>query len=274
MSAAGPDLAVLLVAVSAAAALVGFIAWVRPGSRTLLLAGEGAGVTAAVLAVVVWALRWRSAGHLPLFGTFESSLSLAVAVLGAAIVLRLVTPAARRVWPVACVVAGAVVAHGLLFDPTAFPLTISERSWVVDVHAVVAWAAFGALAVNAALALSCLVRPTAPGEGSGHWLSRTLTIGFALHSAMLATGSFYKFLLFGTPWSFDPVETLGLVAWLAYGTLLHMHLFAGWEGRKLAAWCLGLFVVLVVSYRGIVYFPAWSTYHVFDMDLRMHVTGR
>ncbi len=63
------------------------------------------------------------------------------------------------------------------------------------------------------------------------------------------------------------------MAWLAYGTLLHMQLLAGWEGRRLAVWCLSLFLLLIVSYRGIVYFPAWSTYHIFDMDLRIHVTG-
>ena len=105
-------------------------------------------------------------------------------------------------------------------------------------------------------------------------LSFTLSLGFALHTAMLASGSLYKFLLFGRAWSFDPIETLGFVAWVAYGTLLHMHLFAGWEGRRLAAWSLGLFLLLLVSYRGIVYFPAWSSYHILDMDLRMHLMSQ
>ena len=53
-----------------------------------------------------------------------------------------------------------------------------------------------------------------------------------------------------------------------------MHLFAGWNGRRLAGWCVFTFVILIVSYRGIVYFPSWATYHIFDMDLRMHVTGK
>ncbi len=90
---------------------------------------------------------------------------------------------------------------------------------------------------------------------------------------MLVSGSVYKFLLFGKAWSFDPIETLGFAAWVAYGTLLHMHYFAGWRGRRLARWCLTVFILLLVSYRGIVWFPAWSTYHIFDMDLRIHVTG-
>ena len=75
----------------------------------------------------------------------------------------------------------------------------------------------------------------------------------------------------GVAWSFDPIETLGIVAWLSYGTLLHLHFFAHWRDRRLAAWGLGLFGLLVLSYRGIVYFPSWSTYHIFDVGLREHL---
>ena len=188
-------------------------------------------------------------------------------------IARLIWPEGRIVWPVAGAVAAATVAHGRLFSPEAYPLTISERSWVVDIHAFVAWAAFGCLAVNAGLALHRVVVRKPSGPWADRALAGSLSLGFLLHSGMLASGSLYKFLLFGTAWSFDPIETLGIVAWVSYGTLLHMHLLAGWEARQLAGWCLALFVILVVSYRGIVYFPSWSTYHIFDMDLRLHLTG-
>jgi ABC-type transport system involved in cytochrome c biogenesis permease subunit len=282
-----------LIGLGAVGGVVGLAAWRKPGSTGLQRVALACGQACLLLSVAAWAARWRAAGHLPLFGTYESSLSLAAAVMLAALVGQ------RRVggvglWPVACGVAAALVAHGALYDPTIYALTISERSWVVDIHAIVAWAAFGALTANAALALWILVAtqgspPTADastdeaaglraGRISGsdprpRWLAFTLSLGFFLHTAMLVSGSFYKFLLFGKAWSFDPIETLGFVAWVAYGTILHLHLFAGWEGRRLAVWCLSLFLLLVVSYRGIVYFPAWSTYHIFDMDLRIHVTG-
>ncbi len=126
----------------------------------------------------------------------------------------------------------------------------------------------GALLANAGLAF--LVLRQWGGEAAVRRMAFTLSLGFVLHSAMLASGSLYKFLLFGRTWSFDPIETLGLVAWVAYGTLLHMQLLGGWSGRRLAGWCLALFVLLVISYRGIVYFPSWSTYHIFDVDLRFH----
>lgn len=257
------------IGLSAAAAAAGWAGWLAPGRRALRRFGDSLGWAAFAAVAAAWSGRWLEAGHLPLFGTWESALSLALAILASA----LLWPRAARLplYPVAAAVAAAILLHGAAYDDTPYALTISERSWVVDVHAVIAWAAFGALTANAGFALHRLVRRVEAADSRA--LEVSLSAGFLLHSAMLASGSFYKFLLFGRVWSFDPIETLGLVAWMAYGTLLHLHLLAGWEGRRLAAWCVALFALLVVSYRAIVYFPAWSTYHVFDMDLRIHVTG-
>jgi len=255
------------------ASLLGFLTWTAPRSRLGARVADGAGLVCLGGSVAAWIARWRMAGHLPLFGTYESALSLAVAVLAAALLARVAMRNESAPWPLACATAGLLLGHGLAFDPTAYALTISERSWVVDVHAVLAWAAFASLTLNAAMALLRLTGGGVAPARRDRRLAFTLSLGFVLHSAMMASGSLYKFLLFGRLWSFDPVETLGFVAWIGYGTLLHMHLFAGWSGKRLARWCLGLFVLLLVSYRGIVYFPSWSTYHVFDMDLRMHLTG-
>jgi ABC-type transport system involved in cytochrome c biogenesis permease subunit len=267
------SIASALVALCAASALVGFAAWYRPRSPALVWSARLAGFVCLGVVGAVWLARWWTAGHLPLFGMYESALSVAVAVLLVAALTVSGKPVAVGLWPVACTVCAALLAHGLRYDPTIFPLTISERSWVVDVHALLAWAAFGMLAANGGFALLRLLRGTKSFPGIDRRLASTLSLGFVLHSAMLASGSFYKFLLFGRAWSFDPIETLGLVAWVSYATLLHLHLFSRWEGRRLAAWCLVLFLLLTASYRGIVYFPTWSTYHIFDMDLRLHVVG-
>jgi ABC-type transport system involved in cytochrome c biogenesis permease subunit len=260
-----------LVTLCTVSATVGFGAWRRPQSRGLVRAAQILGYVCLAAVGSIWLTRWWQAGHLPLFGTFESSLSVSVAVLGATAVTARRESGSVGLWPIACIVSAALLAHGARFDTTVFPLTISERSWIVDVHALLAWAAFGALAANTGFALVRLLGGSTANPRLDRRIAFTLSTGFMLHSAMLASGSFYKFLLFGRAWSFDPVETLGLVAWVSYGTLLHMHVFSGWQGRRLAAWCLALFLVLTASYRGIVYFPSWSTYHIFDMDLRLHV---
>lgn len=242
-----------------------------PRARTLDL---GARVLAGVFLAGVaaaWTGRFAEAGHLPLFGTYESALSLALATMIAATLWDRFGRGGP-VAPLACLVSAALLAHGAAFDTTPYALTISERSWVVDVHAVLAWAAFGALAVATILALVIVVRP-GDGDGRAAALTGALSIGFFGLSGMLVSGSVYKFLLFGRAWSFDPIEVLGFATWLCYGTLLHLRLMARWDARRLAVWSLAAFALLVVSYRVIVYFPPWSTYHIFDMDRRVHVVG-
>jgi ABC-type uncharacterized transport system permease subunit len=251
--------------------LVGLSAWVWRTERFAHVLWGVMGSSSAVLVFVAWVMRFSHAGHLPLFGTYESALSLALAVTVAAFVWEALGGFKLGVVPIASLIAAALLGHGLRFDSTVYALTISERSWVVDVHAFFAWAAFGVLAANAALAVREVVSRDSEVGAAGRMLPRTLQLGFLLHSAMMASGSFYKFLLFGKAWSFDPMETLGFIAWVSYGTLLHMFLFAGWRGRKLAAWCIFLFVLLVLSYRLIVYFPGWSSYHILDMNLRLHI---
>ncbi len=262
----------VLVATCLLAGVVGVIAWPRREARAVRLAWQLSAWLTAGLAIATWVARWVEAGHLPLFGTYESALSLCVALLVTVAIWGQLQRERAAVVPVVCLIAAAVAGHGIGFDSTPYALTISERSWVVDVHAVAAWLAFAVLGLNAAVAVRVLALRGDPAAPS-RWLETSLHWGFVLHTLMMASGSFYKFLLFGKAWSFDPIETLGFVAWVSYGTLLHLNIFAGYKGRKLAGWSLFLFVLLVVSYRGIVYFPSWSTYHILDMDLRMHIPG-
>lgn len=219
---------------------------------------------------LTWALRTAAAGHIPLFGMYESALSLALATVIVAVLWEIWHQGKTVITPLAVLIAAALMSHGKSFDPTPYALTISERSWVVDIHAIVAWFAFGIFALSNFLALRIVLGRT-EGDDLERPMVTSLQVGFVTLTAMIITGSIYKFMLFGTAWSFDPVESMALVVWMAYATLLHLHLFVGWKGKRLAGWTLGLFVLLTVSFRCLVYFPAWSTYHIFDMDRRIHV---
>lgn len=226
-------------------------------------------VATAVAASALWLWRAIAAGHLPLFGTWENALSVAAITIAAG---ALWDQRQRRVAasPATSLIGAIVLAQGFGYDAMPYALTISERSLVVDIHAFLAWLAFAVFAVNCALSIcaACGRENAPPGGGT---LRTTLTLGFLLHTAMIATGSLYKFMLFGRVWTFDPIETLALIAWLVYGTLLHMMLLAGWGAQRVARWSIAAFVVLVLSYRAIVYFPAWSTYHIFDIGLKLHL---
>lgn len=256
-------------AAGAAVALGGLAAWRAPPGRAAQAARSGSGAALALVATAAWVARWVEAGHLPLFGTWEAALSLAACVAWAALWVDVRAGAQGAAVTLGAAVAAGLLLHGARYDSTPWALTISERSLWVDVHAAVAWAAFAALAANAGLGAAVLWKRDA--GGAHRWLAPSLEWGFFLHTAMLLTGAAYRFLLLGRAWGFDPIETMGMVAWASYGTLLHMHFFAQWSGRRLAAWCLGLFLLLALTYRGIAHFPPASTYHLFDIDLRQHV---
>lgn len=253
----------------AAVALGGLAAWRAAPTPAVRALRSGSGAALALVATAAWIARWVEAGHLPLFGTWEAALSLAAAVAWAALWVDLKSEAQGAAITTGAAVAAGLLLHGARFDATPWALTISERSWWVDVHACVAWGAFAALAANAGLAAAVLGKREA--RAAEQWLAPSLEWGFFLHTAMILTGAAYRFLLLGRAWGFDPIETMGVVAWAAYGTLLHLHFFAHWSGRRLAAWCLGLFLLLALTYRGIAHFPPASTYHLFDIDLRQHV---
>ena len=98
---------------------------------------------------------------------------------------------------------------------------------------------------------------------------RYINFGFVNHTVMFALGSYYSSILFGTWWRWDPVFSISLMAWLLLGLTIHLRLFFNWNGRR-AAWLFVLvFSVLNISYWGMVYLPTGSTFHIFDVDLKL-----
>lgn len=256
-----------LIAVYLGSALVALVGARRGASRGLTRAALALSTTSAAGTLAVWIARWIEVEHFPLFGTYENALSVTLFVT----VVAAVSDLRRRtivISPAMLLVAALLLGQGLQYDAMPYGLTISERSLAVDLHAVLAWLAFAVL--TAAFAIAVRVAFSAEETSLGAQMERLLTIGFVLQTAMLVSGSFYKFLLFGKVWSWDPIETMALIAWLAYGTLLHMSLLAGWSGRRCARWTIGTFAILLISYRAIIYFPSFATYHVFDIGLKLH----
>lgn len=76
---------------------------------------------------------------------------------------------------------------------------------------------------------------------------RCVAWGFALFTIGIVTGSILAKAVWGTFWSWEPVQMLSVVAWLIYAVLLQTR-SAGWRGRRAATLTLVGFVVLIVSF--------------------------
>jgi len=237
----------------------------------------GTVAAAVALVTVAVALRWAGVGHPPVFGTFENSLAAAWAIgVGSLLISRSATW--RHVWLGTLPWAAGILAWGLRFNTNRIPLTISERSLWVDVHVVVAWLAYFAITALLSVAVVGVLRGVEARAGrdwawaadlpprgwADELLVQASAYSFIGFTGVILTGAFYSWLLFGEFWRWDIVEVLGLVVWMVLGLMLHLRLFFGWRGTKLAALSVFVYAGALAMYWGLALFPA-SSYHYFEL---------
>jgi ABC-type transport system involved in cytochrome c biogenesis permease subunit len=99
---------------------------------------------------------------------------------------------------------------------------------------------------------------------------RYINFGFIMHTIMFALGCYYSSILYGTWWQWDPAESTSLITWLSVGLYIHMRLFYNWKEKRAAWLFIVIFATVIFSYWGLIYMPAGSTFHVFDLELKAH----
>lgn len=221
----------------------------------------------AALGVLTLVVRTVYAGHAPIFGTFENTLSCSVALMiGAALTSR--HREAPGAWMWALPWAVVLLIYGTFFRIEAVPLTISEQSLWVDAHALLAWAAFVPLILASTLALY-RVRGVSfwdlSAEEGDEYIGRLLNFGFLGLTVMMIVGSWYLYLLFGVFWKWEIVETMALVGWLGYALVIHARYFYRLSGRAFGAAVLAVLPALILTFWVWSLFP--NTFHYFDIPL-------
>lgn len=127
--------------------------------------------------------------------------------------------------------------------------TLEGPFWVV--LALLHVGAYGALTVAAALGGLSLrhgASAAAPQTATLRWLRA----GFLLLTAGQIAHSTWTTFAWGEFWTWDPAKNLGLLVWLAYAAVLHMHHVPDLRGKKtilasLGAWALLILALLCVN---------------------------
>lgn len=223
---------------------------------------------ALLTALVVW--RWVATGHVPTIGNFENALFGAWFIVGmvAALEVRGRHPLlSAGALPFALLILGG----GALSDTSVRPMVASLKSFWLYIHIFFAWLAYGAYTVACGAGVAYLAKSSegksAPKEALDRLdelMFRSTVFGFITDAIMIAAGSIWAKDLWGSYWSWDPVETWSLLSWLIYGLALHLRVTLGWRGRKLA-WIL-VFAILgvLISFWGVNLLMAGSA-HVFNV---------
>ncbi len=63
---------------------------------------------------------------------------------------------------------------------------------------------------------------------------RSVAIGFPLLTLGIILGAFWGHVAWGRYWAWDPKETWAFISWLIFAFFLHMRIFGGWDGKKIA----------------------------------------
>ena len=217
---------------------------------------------AAALLLGAWlAARWAEAGRPPVFGTFETDLAQTLVLLLTGLWIARHAGAAYLRGPL--VVAALTFAHTFALDTEITPLTISERSLWIDVHAVLAWAAWAAYFHALFLAFGDQAQEGGPSREEP--ALRALGIAFLAQSGMGFVGVYYATLLFARAWEWDPVQTLGLLSWLLCAVALHLRLFFGASLRQQRLFVVIVVVAFVASAKLVMFLGPGQSFHVFEL---------
>jgi cytochrome c-type biogenesis protein CcsB len=230
--------------------------------------GVAAGLVLHTL-LVGW--RWVQVGHVPTIGNFENTL------VGAWFIVAMTLWAAwRHRYPL--VAAGALpialvlLGGGAMADVRERPMIASLQSSWLFIHIFFAWLAFGAYTVACGTGIAYLVKTRKSAEPpSSDWLERLdelmfrcLVFGFITDTIMIAAGAIWAKNLWGSYWSWDPVETWSLLSWLIYGVCIHLRLTLRWRGRRLAWLVVFAIIGVLVSFFGVNLVMQGSD-HLFNM---------
>lgn len=261
----------------AAAMYAGSLASAWKGALRPAALGLAAGLALHLAAAAV---RWIDSGHPPIFGTYEAALSASwFLLLFVACAFGSMHGHFRLLVLLTVPVGLLLLGYGLAFDTQRMPLTISEVSPWIDVHALFAWLAFAPFTLAFCLSGfylwdearrrrgAALVAQPQP-EIIDELAFRYINLGFLNYTVMFALGCYYSSILFGAWWQWDPVFSIALVGWLSVALYIHLRLFYQWNGARAARLFAVAFAVVAFAYWGLAYLPGGSTFHVFDIDVK------
>ncbi len=273
----GPEAIALWVAIAAYAAgtvtVFGGVAFKRQTWVDRSVVPAVAGLAAQSVAITA---RWAASGHFPYIEDYENVLvgtfAMVLAYVLLARVRRGLALSGALVLPVVLLTLG----YGLTQAAPASPVTPPYQSGWLVVHVTFAWITYAFYSAVAGLAIVYLIRERAerrgreaagiptwvpPSEEIDALSLRLVAFGFLNNAVMIASGAIWAYRLWGSYWSWDPVETWSLLTWLAYGFYMHARLTLGWKGRRLAYTALFALFGVLMTFWGVQLVP--TSYHLF-----------
>ena len=215
---------------------------------------------------VTLGVRWIDAGHIPVTDTYELNLIGTWTAMAIYLLFLKLKKVHRSVAVVLLPVVFLILGYGFVLRNPAGPMGSAFRSPWLIIHVMFAWVAFGCYAVATGNAFLFLLKKWKEKAGTLGEIPdfehledtayRFVVMGFVNHAVMLVAGAIWAKELWGHYWSWDPLETWSLIAFLFYAVVLHGRSFFNWRGKLMAWLILAGILVLSISFWGVRFFSA------------------
>jgi cytochrome c-type biogenesis protein CcsB len=208
--------------------------------------------------------RWLASAHPPVTDTYELNLTGTWFALLLFLIFEKIGKIEKTIALVVVPISFLVLGYGYLSGTEITPMGPAFQSPWLIVHVIFAWLAFGFYAIATGAAFFLLLKMKNPDSKRLQKLPgpealdvasyRFIVLGFINHAVMIVSGAIWAKMLWGHYWSWDPLETWSLIAFLYYALYLHARSFLGWKMKR-AAWLtlLGI-LILAVSFWGVEWF--------------------
>jgi len=242
-------------------AAAGYIAYIiKPEQKWTAPASLWVTVSAFLLHIAYFVIRWTESGRIPMTSFFEAANFLGMGIVLVFLIMefRFKIPALGSfMLPLVIILmAPALVLPGDIKEIN--PLLKSGWLGVHTSFAVLGDAAFAFAFIVSIMYLIQERQLKAKHLGAiFHRLPsldimdtlgyKALTFGWPLFTLGMLTGSIWANSAWGTYWSWDPKETWSLITWVIYLALLHLRTI-GWRGRKMAFLSIIGFIFVLISF--------------------------
>jgi len=225
------------------------------------------------------AARYQSQGHLPWAGDYESALMGGWFIIAGTLLVawrnKSLQGLATATLPLVIVMMG----YGVMRNPHLAPIAASLKSGWLYIHVYFAWLAFCSYTLAMAAGVLYLLKKKNAEVAGGNpiyerfpsldrldeLIFRFIVYGFITDSIMIVAGSIWAEGLWGSYWSWDPVETWSLISYLVYGIAIHLRVTLNWRGTKLAWLVVAALSTVIISFFGVTFIVSKSL-HVFQVQ--------
>jgi len=225
--------------------------------------------------------RFMETGHLPWSGDYESALMGGWFIIGATIFVGRRNQQLRALATATAPLVVLMMGFGVMRNPVLTPMAASLKTYWLYIHVFFAQLAFGSYALSMAAGVLYLLKRKSAATATPNpayerfpsldrldeLIFRYVLFGFITDTIMISAGAIWAKDLWGSYWSWDPVETWSLISWLMYGLTIHLRLTFGWREQRLAWLVIAALCTVIISFFGVT-LVVDSSMHFFNVNAR------